>query len=87
MIPPDACALQSYDDKKTVSHAGVAFCKDFFGYPGNRLAAGMCEDRAFLIEKWADESGGAGTFWSAAACRRFGKREQAPALHKPMTWY
>jgi len=24
------------------------------------------------------------TFWSAAACRRFGKREQAPALHKPL---
>ena len=24
------------------------------------------------------------SFWSAAACRRFGKREQAPALHKPV---
>ena len=28
--------------------------------------------------------GSAGSFWSAAACRRFGKREQAPALHKPV---
>ncbi len=35
-------------------------------------------------EKRGRRVGSAGSFWSAAACRRFGKREQAPALHKPV---